>query len=588
MTAPRDPAPTPPRDPGPTGLGHGLTGAGALVAALASYGVDTVFGIPGTHNLALYQELGKAGIRCVTPRHEQGAGYAADGYARACGRPGVAVTTTGPAAVNAATALAQAYSDSVPVLLVSPGVPSSHPRQGRGYLHESKDQSRALDALCAWSHRVTSVAEIPAAVARAFALFREGRPRPVHIEIPVDLLDAEGPAGLGPPLRLLRRAPDPAALDAAATALGTARRPAVVLGGGCHPPAPDHPRPPEHARTDGHPSARTDGPRTAARTDGPHPAARTRSPGELAVELAELLGAPIVTTANGKGAVPESHPLSLGATLHLAAVREWLAGCDVVLAAGTELAPSDLWVDDFRLGGTLIRVDVDPGQMHGDHVADVPVVGDAGEALRGLLERLAPAHVAASKPGPGLWHARDAELEALTRRWAGHLAALRDALPAETIVAADNSMMCYYGALGGLPTDPPGRFLFPTGYGTLGFALPAGIGAAVARPGTPVAVLAGDGAFQFSLQELATAVELGLSLPIVVSVNGGYGEIRAEMAERGMPPVAVDLHAPDFVLLARAYGARGLAAGTPGELREAVREAVRAPVPTVIVVKESQ
>ncbi|MEV7969836.1 thiamine pyrophosphate-binding protein [Sphaerisporangium sp. NPDC088356] len=557
----------------------GHTGAGALVAALASHGVDTVFGIPGTHNLAVYEQLGKAGIRCVTPRHEQGAGYAADGYARAGGRPGVAVTTTGPAAVNAATALAQAYSDSVPVLLVSPGVPSSHPRQGRGYLHESKDQSRALDALCAWSHRVTSVAEIPAAVARAFAFFGEGRPRPVHIEVPVDLLDAEGPAGLGPPLRLPRRAPDPAALDAAATALRTARRPAIVLGGGCHPSAPEHPRPPERARTDGH---------TTARTDGPRLAARTRSAGGLAVELAELLGAPIVTTANGKGAAPESHPLSLGATLHLAAVREWLAGCDVVLAAGTELAPSDLWVDDFRLDGTLIRVDADPGQMYGDHVAGVPVVGDAGEALHGLLERLAPAHVTASKPGPELWHARDTELEALTRRWAGHLAALREALPPETIVAADNSMMCYYGALGGLPLDPPGRFLFPTGYGTLGFALPAGIGAAVARPGTPVAVLAGDGAFQFSLQELATAVELGLSLPVVVSVNGGYGEIRAEMAERGMPPVAVDLHAPDFVLLARAYGARGLAAGTPGELREAVREAVRAPVPTVIVVKENQ
>ncbi|MEU8271293.1 thiamine pyrophosphate-dependent enzyme, partial [Sphaerisporangium sp. NPDC049002] len=334
--------------------------------------------------------------------------------------------------------------------------------------------------------------------------------------------------------------------------------------------------------------ARTDGPHPAARTDGPHPPARTRSPGGLAVELAEVLGAPIVTTANGKGAVPESHPLCLGATLHLAAVREWLAGCDVVLAAGTELAPSDLWVDDFRLDGTLIRVDVDPGQMHGDHVAAVPVVGDAGEALHGLLERLGPAHVASSEPGPAPWHARDAELRVLTRRWAGHLTALREALPPETIVVADNSMMCYYGALGGLPLDPPGRFLFPTGYGTLGFALPAGIGAAVARPGTPVAVLAGDGAFQFSLQELATAVELGLSLPIVVSVNGGYGEIRAEMAERGMPSVAVDLHAPDFVLLARAYGARGLAAGTPGELRGAVREAVRAPVPTVIVVKESQ
>ncbi|GAA3803975.1 5-guanidino-2-oxopentanoate decarboxylase [Sphaerisporangium flaviroseum] len=544
------------------------TGAGALVAALTRHGVDTVFGIPGTHNLALYQELDRAGVRCVTPRHEQGAGYAADGYARASGRPGLAVTTTGPAALNAATALAQAYSDSVPVLLISPGVPAAHPRQGRGYLHESKDQSRALDALCAWSHRVTSLGEIPAAVARAFASFGEGRPRPVHIEIPVDLLDAEGAVRFGPRFRQPPRVPGPAALDEAAAVLAAARRPGVVAGGGCH------------------------------------------GAGPLVVRLAELLGAPIVTTANGKGTVPESHPLSLGATMHLAAVRDWLAGCDVVLALATELAPSDLWVDDFRLNGTLIRADIDPGQMYGDHVAGVPVVGDVGEALRGLLARLAPAvptrdrDVRREPPTGGEgeppraaearsrdaepWRARDTELKRLTHRWAGQLEALREALPPETIVAADNSMMCYYGALGGLPMDPPGRFLFPTGYGTLGFALPAAIGAAVARPGAPVAVLAGDGAFQFSVQELATAVELGLSLPIVVSLNGGYGEIRAEMAERGMPPVGVDLHGPDLVMLARAYGARGVAAGTPAELGQAVREAVRAPVPTVIVVKENQ
>jgi acetolactate synthase-1/2/3 large subunit len=166
--------------------------------------------------------------------------------------------------------------------------------------------------------------------------------------------------------------------------------------------------------------------------------------------------------------------------------------------------------------------------------------------------------------------------------------ALRQALPPETVVAADNSMLCYYGALGGLPMDPPGRFLFPTGYGTLGFALPAGIGAALALPGTPVAVLAGDGALQFSVQELATAVELRLPLPIVVSLNGGYGEIRAEMIARGMPPMAVDLHSPDFVLLARAYGARGVAADDPGDLRDAIRAALDAPVPTVIVVKEHE
>ncbi|GAB3902136.1 hypothetical protein GCM10027612_66760 [Microbispora bryophytorum subsp. camponoti] len=212
------------------------TGARALVEALRLHGVDTIFGIPGTHNLAIYEELDRAGVHCVTPRHEQGAGYAADGYARVTGRPGVVVTTTGPGVVNAATALGQAYSDSSPILLISPGVPTGHPRDGRGYLHESRDQSRAIDALCAWSHRVTTVREIPAAVARAFGRFAEGRPRPVHIEIPFDLLDLKGPVKIVPPYRITRREPDPNALDVAAGLLGTARRPGFVLGGGAQCP----------------------------------------------------------------------------------------------------------------------------------------------------------------------------------------------------------------------------------------------------------------------------------------------------------------------------------------------------------------
>ncbi|MFC0862693.1 5-guanidino-2-oxopentanoate decarboxylase [Sphaerimonospora cavernae] len=529
-------------------------GARILVEALRLHGVDVVFGIPGTHNLAIYRELGPMGIRCVTPRHEQGAGYAADGYARVTGRPGVVLTTTGPGLVNAYTAMAQAYSDSSPVLVVSPGVPGDHPRHGRGYLHESKDQSVAADALCEWSHRVSSVREIPAAVARAFGRFAEGRPRPVHIEIPVDLLESEDDVRIAPPYRIMPRVPDPGALDEAARLLGDARRPGLVLGGGVQRPGDDE-----------------------------SPVGRT------AMRLAERVGAAVVTTVNGKGSVPESHDLVLGATLHLEAVRHWLAGCDVVLAVGTELGPADLWDDEFALTGSLIRVDVDPGQMYGDHVADVAIVADAALALEGLSERLdgaerqpVPPPGAAAVPRPR----HDRELGELTRRWTGHLAALRRALPPEAILVGDNSMIVYHGALLAVPVDPPGRFLFPTGFGTLGFALPAAIGAKLGRPDRPIVVLAGDGAFQFSVQELATAVELGLNLPIVVSVNGGFGEIREEMARQGTTPVAVDLHGPDLPALARAYGALGRAVRTPDELEGAVIEALGAPLPTVIALPE--
>jgi len=306
--------------------------------------------------------------------------------------------------------------------------------------------------------------------------------------------------------------------------------------------------------------------------------------GRLAMRLAERVGAGVVTTVNGKGVVPESHPLALGATLHLEGVRRWLASCDVVLAIGTELGPADLWVDEFALTGTLIRVDVDPGQMYGDHVADVAVVADAMPAVQGLYSRVGEVVPRPREP----WRDDDREMNELTRRWAWHIKALRRALPADTILVGDNSMMVYHGALVALPMDPPGRFLFPTGYGTLGFALPAGIGAKIGRPERPVVVLAGDGAFQFSLQELATAVELRLPLPIVVSENGGFGEIRDVMKLRGMTPVAVDLHAPDFVALAGAYGARGQAVDSPDALHDALVEALMAPVPTVIVVSEDE
>ncbi|GAA0989714.1 5-guanidino-2-oxopentanoate decarboxylase [Acrocarpospora macrocephala] len=521
------------------------TGAGVLVEALSLHGVELVFGIPGTHNVPIYAALAARGVRLVTPRHEQGAGYAADGYARSTGRPGVVLTTTGPGALNAATALAQAYSDSIPLLLISPGVPTDHPRLGRGYLHESKDQSGAFQALCAWSHRVSSIREIPAAVARAFGSFAEGRPRPVHIEIPHDLLDAEGPAKLAEPYRIGSREPDPAALDAAARLLRGAARPGIVLGGGVQrPPGQDA--------------------------------------GALALRLAERAGARIVTTANGKGVVPESHPLVLGAMLHLAGARRWLADCDVVLAVGTELGPSDLWVEDFALAGRLIRVDVDPGQMYGDHVADVPVVADAALALQGLLDRVGPRD-GARAPAPDL--AR--ELAGLAGRWEPALEALGRALPPDAIVVGDNSMIVYHGALLSLALDPPARLLFPSGYGTLGYALPAAIGAKLGCPDRPAVVLTGDGALQFCVQDLATAVDEKLSLPIVVSDNGGFGEIREEMLRRDMTPVAVDLPGPDLLQLAAAYGIAACRADTPEELFKALVAALEHPLPTLIVVRES-
>ncbi|MER5400846.1 5-guanidino-2-oxopentanoate decarboxylase [Streptomyces sp. NPDC002599] len=536
-------------------MGETLTGGEALVRALSAHAVTRAFGIPGTHNLEIHRHLSAYGVRHVLTRHEQGAGYAADGYARATGRPGVVITTSGPALLNAAAAVGQAYSDSVPLLVVSPGMPLRHPRLATGLLHETRSQTEALRGVAAFSHRVSSVAEIDAAVARAFTLFRTGRPRPAHIEIPLDLLETAeetGPVRVTPPVVPL--APAPLAVERAAGALREARRPALVLGGGA------------------------------------------RGAAVPVLALAERLGAPVLTTANGKGIVPETHPLAVGVSLHSPAVRNWLAERDAVLAVGTELAESDFWSAPPVLNGALIRVDLDPDQMYAGLAADFAVVGDARLSLTALLAAVGRpggtdgyARVPVEDPvrrAAALRAARNAETAARDARWIPYLRAVRSVLADDAVITSDSARCCYYGALPHLPLGPAGRYLHPTGYGTLGYALPAAIGAKAACPGREVVALSGDGGLQFTVQELATAVQLRLPLPVVVFDNGGYGEIRDEMAARGDTPTAVDLAPVDLPALARAYGGQGTHAYGPDELSAALAEALRTPGPTLIAVPE--
>lgn len=528
-----------------------LTGGEALVAALEAHGASVVFGIPGTHNLPVYAALARSGIRHVSPRHEQGSGFAADGWARASGRPGVCLTTTGPAVLNAVTAVAQAYSDSVPLLLISPGLPLGHPGRGNGYLHEVKDQHGALGAVTGYSHRVASVAEIPVAVAHAYAAMATGRPRPVHLEIPLDLLGERASAEIIGPIPVSPAEAGYAEAAAAARALAAARRPVIVAGGGC--------------------------------------SAGSR---ELR-ELAERIGAPVVTTANGKGCLPDDHPLAVGAGLHHPAVRRLVAGSDVVLAVGTELAPSDLWTGPLHIPGALIRVDIDWASATTNAVPDITIVADAARALRAIIARLPaacgdpatdaqPAVARAAEARKGL--AADARAEGAA--YLGLTAALARALGSDGILAGDSTMACYYGVLSNLPAYHPRSLLYPTGLGTLGYGLPAAIGATLARPDAPVIALHGDGGIMFTVAELITAAELGLPLPVVVVDNGGYGEIRNEMAERGDPVHAVDLLTPDFPLLARSLGCHGVRVTEPTGLADALASALAADRPTLIHVPE--
>jgi thiamine pyrophosphate-dependent acetolactate synthase large subunit-like protein len=519
-----------------------INGGAAVVAALADNDVRVAFGIPGSHNLEIYRHLADSGIRHISPRHEQGAGYAADGYYRVTGRPGVAITTSGPGLTNICTAAGAAYADSIPLLIISPGVPRGLERADIGWLHEVKDQQGHMDRLVDRSVRVASAEEAYQAVAEAFARWRAGRPRPVHVEIPVDVLDqpwsGTRPASAphAPPVL------DTGVLTAAANALNAAKSPLLVVGGGA---------------------------RSAAK--------------EIA-RLVEAFDLTVVSTVNGKGVLPERHPLSLGASLRLPSAWQQIEQADVLLVVGSELGDSDLWGHRLAPLGTVIRADIDVRQAHKNVPADIVIIGDAAavaDRLAGLADRDAPRGGAAGRAVKVREQLR-AEAERDGRKWRKVNEILAAELPADAIIAGDSAQVSYFGTVHFWPADRPGQFLYPTGYATLGYGLPAAIGAKAGAPERDVVVLVGDGGFMFSAQELATAAAERMNLPVIVMNNRGYAEIRAEMTARAIKPTAVDLTVVDFAALGRACGGFGLQLDDLARLPEALHRARGADRPTVI------
>lgn len=522
------------------------TTAEAIVARLEAHGVRHVFGIPGTHNLALYRHLADSSIEHILPRHEQGAGFAADGYARSGGGPGVCLATSGPGVLNLSTAVGTAHADSVPMLVLAPGMPTSVAGGDTGYLHEARDQTAAMAGVAASAVRVEDPAAAATAIDTAFARFRSGRPRPVYVEIPLDAMDVTGTTPGAVDAERPSPAPDSSCVAEAAGLLRDAGRAAIVLGGG---------------------------------------AVEAGSP---ALRLASILGAPVITTANGKGSVSEHDALSLGASIRLPSAQRLLGECDVVVAAGTELAESDLWHDPpLALSGRLVRIDIDPEQRNKNALADVAIVGDAAACLDALATAVGAGD--SRDRGAASNEAIRAKLQEEALADAGALAevvaALGDGLSDETILAGDSTMACYYGAVHLIACAAPRRFLYPTGFAPLGYAIPAAMGAKLAHPDRGVVALVGDGGAMFTLPELAAAAELGLGIVVVVVNDGGYGEIRREMLKRDQPPIAVDIPSPHFAGAATSFGARGMTVEEPGGLTGLLEEALASSQPSLIDVR---
>jgi acetolactate synthase-1/2/3 large subunit len=519
-----------------------------LLDLLAERGVDTVFGIPGNHTVALYRGFESRGIRHVTCRHEQGAAFMADGYARATGRPGVCILISGPGLLNAATGIAQARADSIPLLIVTGVAPVADLGMDRGTLHELPDQQASAASFCRSSHTLLDPSNLTTLIDEAFGAFTTLRPGPAHIEIPLDLMEAPCPARTGASLPdLSPPGPDPSAIARAAGRLRDATSPAIVVGGGA-----------------------------IGATDD-------------LVRLAERLQAPVFNTVNGKGICPAGHSLSVGGSPSLGCVRKALAEADVVLAIGTEMGETDY--DLLMLGPapgheSLIRIDIDPGQLLRPSAPAIGIASDATSAVRALLDVLGGGEQSdrGARQAAALRTAIETETHFHPEMQA-FFDALKQASPEATLVG-DSTRPTYYAAWQLECSRPRSYFHSVTGFGTLGYALPAAFGAALAYE-HPVIALLGDGGIQFTLPELTTGAELGLPVAVIVWHNDGYREIENSMQARNIPIDSTRIIAPGFEDAARAHHAAYARADTLAALQSAIAAAHGADRPTLIEVHET-
>ena len=531
-----------------------MTGGQALVQALYREGVRVIFGLPGMQQYhavdAVYRE---PRIRYISTRHEQATSYMADGYARVSGQVGTVMVVPGPGLFNAAAGIATAYAVSSPLLIVtgdaaSATLPIGLPSAGTSGEHDEQsagsDQIDFLRPITKWTARARHPADVPTIVHEAFRQLHTGRVRPVEIEISPEVLAAATEIELLAPESYERPGGACEQMERAARVLAAARQPAIWAGGGAI------------------------------------------SAGASAVlqRLAEHLQAPVVTSPNGKGAISDRHPLSLGlAELRYEPLRRWLAGCDVILAVGTRTGFAD------RLHTQqVIRIDIDQAEIERQRHHTFGIVGDARRTLEALYRMVA------ATPGPSGADAVSSTVQALNAaRFApedqlepqhSFMTAIRSVLPDDGILVQGMNQMGYYSR-NYYPVHVPGTYLTASSYGTLGSAFPLALGAKVAAPERAVVALSGDGGFLYNSQELATAVQYGINAVVIVFNDNAYGNVlRAQIEQFDGHILGTQLHNPDFVQLANVYGARGVRAQDADQLAAALRAALAIEAPTLIEV----
>lgn len=542
-----------------------MNGGKALIESLYTHGVETVFGVLGSTLLRPYDALcDRTDIRLIAPRSEDGAVHMADAYARVSGKVGVAMVTVGAGAAASLSAMGEAYAESWPLLNIVTQVPTPYLDQEKGVYHECRDQLGMFRPVTGWAHRITRVGEIPEAVHEAFRRMRSGRPRPVMLEIPADVFNAEDEVSFPEPAPAEAPQPDTGRIAQAADFLAGAERPVIWVGGGV---------------------------------------VKAGAGLELK-ELAELLQAPILATNGSKGIVPEDHPLMLGNILTMSWTVESriLDTADVMIALGTRFseratrtrrkeAEADVtgrsakgWT--VRMPKTLIHVDIDPGELGKNYPPTLAIHGDAKAALLQLLAALRSKRISPkpSRTQDMIALKREAreELRQRVPEEIGLLESIRAALPRDAIVSGQS--IVGHWARYALEMYQPASFLFANSFGSMGFAFHAAIGAKVACPDRPVVAFCGDGGFMFGCGEMATIAHYRLNVPVVIFNNSGYKILNNTQKRRYGRTIGTELTNPDFVKFGESFGFHAVRVAGAKELVPALKEALAADRATLIEV----
>ena len=526
-----------------------LSGGEALAKSLVGEGVEVVFGIPGIQVYGIVAAIrDEPGLRMITTRHEQATTYMADGYARASGKPGVALVVPGVGLYNAAAGLTNAYSRSMPVLIIAGQIPRGAIGKNRGAPHEIADQAGAVSSVIKWRQVASRPREVPDAVFEAFRQMRTGRPRPVLIEMPPDAGVEREEVELRSPARISRIVPSPQDLSEAARVISRSATPLIYAGGG------------------------------VARSDAE----------QALVELAEATNIPVVTSSGGKGTIPDSHPLSYGSCFSPRGERqemnqlyEVMQSADVVIGIGAR----------FSLGNpageasTLVNINIDDTELTRHQSNTIPLHGDARATIEALLPYLIEAG-AGDRPSPAEAVSAARSLIAyydirLREPQYAVLEAMQRGIPEDAFVVWDVTQLGWY-ARTHWRVDQPKTYI-DSGYSyNLGYAFPTALGVKVASPDRPVICVAGDGGFMFTSSELSTALKYGIDVVTVVFRNDSYGNVASDLDEAFGGAYETDLHNPDLVKFAESFGAVGMRADDPTELEKLIPLALERRSPVII------